>query len=118
MTRFIDGPAAGQILNIKRLPLMLRVVQDSLTGEWDALDQLADVPNPSERIYVYRLDGQPSVAFVDFRGKSGRREGCRMLIGKYRLWPVQPAEDVLRSIPDWQAWCYANAEAIDGWFRS
>lgn len=118
MIRFIDGPAAGQVLTLKRLPLMLRVVQDSLTGKWDALDQLADVPNPSERIYVYRSWGEPSVAFVDYRGKGGRREGCRVLMGVYRFWPEQPTEEVLRSNPDWQAWCEANREAIDRGFTS
>jgi hypothetical protein len=54
VTRFIDGPAAGTVLSLKRSPLFLRAVQDPLDGKWDALDQLDDAPRPGERIVVYR----------------------------------------------------------------
>ena len=49
MTRFLDGPAAGVLLALRRAPLYLRVVYHAKREEpWDALDQLADVPGEHE----------------------------------------------------------------------
>lgn len=42
MITFRDGPAAGQVLQLRRVPVLLRVVCSS-RGNWDALDQLAEL---------------------------------------------------------------------------
>ena len=38
--RFLDGPAKGAILDLRRAPLFLRVVSDVDDGTIDALDRL------------------------------------------------------------------------------
>jgi len=58
MTRFLDGPAEGVTLMLRRAPIYLRVVHRGT--EWDALDALDDRPTPDETIYVYVLHGEPT----------------------------------------------------------
>jgi hypothetical protein len=102
---FEDGPAAGQVLRLRRAPLFLRVTYDAGGDVWDGLDQLGDVPNSDEQIYVYERVGPTGVMMVDGTGPDGRRKGWQILTGEYRLYPQQPAEDVLRDNAAWQAWC-------------
>ena len=54
MTRFLDGPAAGNALMLRRAPLFLRVTIDAAGGKVDALDQLDDDPQDGETVHVYR----------------------------------------------------------------
>jgi len=70
MTTFKDGPAKGQTLMLRRAQMFLRVVQDP-KGTWDALDQPDDTPKPEERLYAYRIDGQPAMAHYCIRGGRG-----------------------------------------------
>ena len=72
-TRFIDGPAKGVVLDLERTPHYLRVVHDSETWQWDALDQLDDEPKPTETIFVYRR-GDVARGFA-CRGRRGAVEG-------------------------------------------
>jgi hypothetical protein len=102
MIRFVDGPAAGQVLELQRVPLLLRVVRDCHTGQWDALDQLDDKPKPSEVIHLYLRSGTPQRIQVKADRKAG---GCRWLWhGEYMHLPDQPIIDVLRDNAAWQAW--------------
>ena len=52
---FTDGPAKGYSMGgcFHRAPEYLRVVRE-LDGRWDALDQLDDLPNLGDTIFIYR----------------------------------------------------------------
>jgi hypothetical protein len=52
MIRFLDGPAMGQSLELKRTPRYLRVVR-SAAGTWDALDLIAE-HGPDEATEILR----------------------------------------------------------------
>lgn len=107
-TRFIDGPAKGIVLELERTPIFLRAVHDSRTWAWDALDQLDDEPEPSETVFVYRLDGEVSRGFACSRGKNG---GCRHFFhADYKLYDVQPSQEELRNAEFWQQWTHQEYE--------
>ncbi len=112
MITFLDGPAAGQRLTLRRAPMFLRVVCDA-KGKWDALDQLDDKPAKDEAIHVYRVDQIEGGAFVDGRDpKTGKRWGCYMQMGTYKHWPEQPDDATLRDKAKWQAWVAEAASKI------
>ena len=60
MIQFLDGPAAGHPMRLRRAPIFLRVVVDEKTGEVDALDQINDSPRPGEAMHAYRITEKPS----------------------------------------------------------
>ena len=102
MIEFIDGPAAGQALNLRRAPLYLRVVV-SRAGVWDALDMPEDAPKPREAVHVYRRVGD--VSRVHLLGQiGGRKQGWWMVSAKYEFCAEQPADDVARDNARWAAW--------------
>lgn len=110
MTTFVDGPAAGQHLSLKRAPVFLRVVvaDGGLSGpKWDALDQLCDTPQRKEVIYAYRIVGQPSMVHIN-RGRRGGSGFYQM--AQYRLVLEQPSDAVMRSNFEWRAWCESRGE--------
>jgi hypothetical protein len=109
MTTFIDGPACGQRLMLRRAPYFLRVVE--LNGKWDALDQLADEPEPNEKLYAYEMVGMPSFAFVDFGGKQKHLSGC-YVFAQYKLVPPQPDDIDMRLTDRWRVWARAHAPAF------
>lgn len=111
MSRFIDGPAEGIDLQLRRAPLLLRAVKSPL-GKWDALDQLDDVPRADERIYVYQADPETLVRWHQRcsgknRAASGFYEAC-----EYRFLHDQPADDVLRDPAKWAAWMTERGQQI------
>lgn len=99
---FIDGPAKGTALELRRLPLYLRVVI-SQGGVVDALDQPDDEPAPFEGIYAYRMvDGTRISGFL-----CGNRKavGCKQFnSAAYRLCVQQPSESILQSRKLWVKW--------------
>lgn len=98
-TYFLDGPAQGKSLNLRRLPHFLRVVI-SADGTVDALDQLDDVCASSETPHVYRMEGSVGRAIFCSRG-----HGCRTEeIADYRYHDQQPEESVLRDNDAWAEW--------------
>lgn len=102
MTSFLDGPAKGKSLMLKRSPLFLRVVVKG--GEWDALDQVADEPAQEETVHVYeRTLNQGSVHLL-LRGNAKAASGFYAR-AHYRLHDHPPAERTLRSSKLWQTWC-------------
>lgn len=105
MTKFLDGPAAGKVLDLRRAPLLLRVVIDR-RGNVDALDQVDDVPHAGETIHVYRLQGPPQRVHLCIRGKGRSGSGWRE-IGEYALNSEQPADEVARDNRRWRAWAEA-----------
>lgn len=102
MTTFVDGPAKGQTLMLKRAARFLRVTEEN--GKFDALDQLGDSPKAAEKLFAYEIEGPPGYAFVDFGGKQRTASG-RYAIASYRFVPEQPSDDRLRNEELWDAWC-------------
>ena len=98
--RFLDGPACGTILALKRAPLFLRVVIDA-DGTVDALDQLDDEPKPTEGIFVYIRDGKPSTYHVLC---TPRRLSGWHLDADYRLYAEQPGDEETRDNHAWRKW--------------
>jgi hypothetical protein len=89
------------VLDLERTPRYLRVVHDSETWQWDALDQLDDEPKPTEKIFVYRR-GELARGFA-CRGRRGG--GCRTFIdAEYSCLPVHPADADLRDNGKWRKW--------------
>lgn len=106
--RFLDGPAANQVLNLRRAPVVLRVVQSS-RGNWDALDQVGDVANAQERIYLYGLQSVPRFHFIRSSQKSLSGGWAN---AEYSFMCKQPAEFTMRDNDLWNAWCDQNQTAI------
>jgi hypothetical protein len=109
MIRFADGPAAEQLLMLRRAPLYMRVVFNTLKQEWDALDQLVDKPDPGDAIFVYRRVGEPSHAFIDWTEKGRRCGGC-FASASYSYVAEQPDEAVVRNTEKWRDWCWAQVK--------
>lgn len=106
-TRFLDGPAAGTVLDLARAPQFLRVVI-SPAGAVDALDLLDDQPQEGERILAYRLASQVQRGIVCSRGLVEGR--CRRWVAaEYRLHGVQPDELVARENDLWSLWAMSQA---------
>lgn len=98
MTRFLDGPAKGQTLMLKRAPVFLRVTNHG--DRWDALDQLNDAPLPEERIFAYRATGPAGGVHINrYGGKGGFYAAC-----EYELCPAQPTDAEARDVGDWASW--------------
>lgn len=103
MIRFVDGPAAGVTLMLRRAPLYLRVTKGP---HWDALDQLNDFPDPDEVLTAYRRVGTPGMVHIDFT----RKRSAWFAVATYRVVPDQPPDRVVRSTYLWRAWCWATRE--------
>lgn len=104
MMKFIDGPAAGQVLALHRTPILIRAVVNS-KGKWDALDQLSDTPSADERIFLYILAEKPMPVHINAK-KGGGWYG----IGTYAYVPEQPSDTDMRD--RWQEWCDENEERL------
>lgn len=103
---FTNGPAGTTILQLRRYPVMLRVVCGP--AGIDALDQLDDQAEPDERIYVYRLMERPASCHID-GVRNGRRFGEWTKIARYEVLPDGAPDDaVLRDNEKWMAWCNDN----------
>lgn len=102
MCRFLDGPAAGVTLLLRRAPLFLRAVNNR--GDWDALDQLNDTPAAHEAIVAYRRVAAPAIAHIN---RGGHGSGWYAL-ADYRVVVDQPAEAELRDTAKWRAWTEAH----------
>lgn len=107
MVKFVDGPAAGVILEIRRAPKLLRVVVDD-AGKWDALDQLDDKPRLNETVHVYRLASEVTNVHLCRRGR-GARSGW-VAIAEYRHYAQQPDKATGIHQRLWQAWATARLE--------
>jgi hypothetical protein len=96
VTTFIDGPAAGTNLMLRRAPIYLRVTIDAAAGKVDALDQLDDRPEDQETVHVYRkVPGTRSMFCI-------RPGGC-FETAEYRWIPDAVGEE-LRETSAWRAW--------------
>ena len=114
--RFLDGPAAGRSLGLRRVPLFLRVTIDRRSGRVDALDQLDDVPMPGEAVHVYQGDRETLMALpqdwiICVRTADGMGRAATGS-GDYRHRPDVDGEQ-LRDTGAWRAWCRAQPEAAE-----
>lgn len=98
MTTFIDGPAKGQTLQLRRAPIFLRVVWDG--SKWDALDQLDDKMLAHEKGYAYQLSERPGAMHINYGGKR-RNESGFYPMSKYKLCPRQPLQSIMRVNTTW-----------------
>jgi len=106
MTTFLDGPAQGKTLMLKRAPFFLRVV--IVGGQIDALDQLGDTPRKEEAVHVYIR--QPGAMHNAIHLNTGRKPGGGWFSrADYKLSPVQPDDATARRTATWQRWCELNA---------
>lgn len=110
MTKFLDGPAQGNTLMLKRAVLLLRVVtKDGKT--WDALDQPEDTPAPDEKIQVYALKEHRGNCHVKLGGQAKNASGFYPM-SDYVLCKIQPDDIVARDAGKWSAWCHAHDSQI------
>lgn len=92
---------------LKRAPYFLRVTSESgPIAKWDALDQLEDVAQPSEKLYVYKIKGEPGRVHILKRGgKTGFDGSGWFMTAEYEYFPTQPADAILRDNNEWHKWC-------------
>lgn len=106
MTTFIDGPAGGKTLMLKRAPLFLRVTKKH--DEIDALDQLDDTPRRDEEIFVYVR--QPGAMLKAIHLNTGSKPGGGWFSrASYKLSELQPLEMEMRTNEAWRVWCEDQA---------
>lgn len=118
MSRFIDGPAGGVELSLRRAPIMLRVVHMApRSAPWDALDQPGDSPAQGELVYVYRMlpaDRSSVMRYhLSCRGKGKSASGWYES-ASYEFLPDQPGDQHTRDNKAWAAWCDANKDHLLG----
>lgn len=101
MTKFLDGPAAGQSLLLKRSPNLLRVISHG-DGTFDALDQPEDTLRQDEFfVTVYVL--HKHIGNCHIRASKGR-SGFYPIV-EYKMFHVQPLDSVMRNNEEWVRWC-------------
>jgi hypothetical protein len=99
--RFLDGPAAGQLLPLRTCPQFLRVVVDPI-GKVDVLDQPEDFPRDNETIFAYRMV-ENTFRRVWVRAQKREASGAYDS-GDYKLIVPQPSEPALLSRGLWVDW--------------
>lgn len=102
MTTFLDGPAMGQNLMLKRAPSFLRVVVCINGKDIDALDIPEDEAKDDEEIYVYILDQEPGKCHV-YKRPTG---SGWYVIAQYKLCPEQPLS--VRDNNVWHEWVMSH----------
>lgn len=99
MTSFLDGPAAGHTLMLRRTPVYLRVVIDR-KGKVDALDQLTDTPAAGETCHCYVLARKLGACHI----RAGKGRSGFYPVAEYRYRKAQPDQKVMLSNRDWAEW--------------
>jgi hypothetical protein len=111
MTTFEDGPAKGRVLQLRRAPVFLRVVESPGpvgTIRWDALDQPCDTPQRDEKLHAYCVAEVPGWCHV--RASGGK--GGVYPFAKYRLCATQPDDAVMRDRSQWTEWCKTQLHTL------
>lgn len=108
MIKFLDGHAEGQVLELRRLPMFLRVVR-SRGGNWDALDQLDDEPKASETIFVYKRRDDLPISKIHVC-RSPRSKSGWLVSASYSVLPEQPGDEDVRSTAAWRPWVEERPE--------
>lgn len=107
----VDGPCAGTY-SIRRAPYFLRAVAGTTRNTSDVLDQLGDVPMPTEVVYVYELDRSERHFDPDTWVRQMNAFLCPPpgATGTYRHRADVDGEE-LRETGAWRAWC--RAQVVD-----
>lgn len=100
MVKFIDGPANGAELSLRRAPKYLRVVV-GINGLVDALDQKEDKPTKEESVHAYIQCWRS----YHFGWMCTRNSGC-FIVGdfNYKFMSEQPSDEVIRDLSSWEQW--------------
>ncbi len=111
MTTFVDGPAKGKTLMLRRAVVFLRVTVNE-AGEIDALDQPEDTPKPSEEwIYAYINTGErEGNVHIRYGGNKKHLSGFYPM-AEYRLYSFQPPDEIMRDNAKWREWCESKRTA-------
>lgn len=109
----LDYPTFKGPITVERIPKFLRFTCAGplSSGNWDALDQLEDVPKPDEHVFAARLHSTSKV-HID-RVVKRKRVGEWITTAEYRMIDDGPPEAVLRDNEAWRAWCLQRV-ADDG----
>jgi len=102
MTSFLNGPAQGKTLQLKRSPHFLRVVEAN--GKWDALDKLSDKPEKHETLYAYEITGTAGQVHI-----YGTKISGWYSLANYKFIASQPTDAQMRDAATWRQWCMDNA---------
>jgi hypothetical protein len=103
MTTFLDGPAEGCTLMLRRAPLFLRVVEvPDVPDSFDGLDAFDDSPKDTEIVHIYRRQGEPTRIHLNTGGKKG---GGWFTGGQYVLHTANAPDAITRSLLNWRQWC-------------
>ena len=105
MISFINGPAHGRCLMLSRTPRLLRVVIGP-NDKLDALDQLEDVADASERIYVYRLTKYGGTLCIDGEKFRSISHMATYTFMEPPFLEAQPEESQIRDNDAWHKWCW------------
>lgn len=108
MITFADGTAMNSLLQLKRMPIFLRVVRDTVTDKIDALDQLEDEAKPTEYLTAYLLD-QKTAGHYHVHRKGG---GGFYPSGTYHRIEHQPSQETMRDNDAWTLWVEKQAEIL------
>lgn len=108
MIRFLDGPASGVTLTLRRAPIFLRVVTKDGTN-WDALDEKGDEWRHGERVYVYILQDRPTAVHMKCARKA---DSGFYAAGEYRHLDEEIAPGTLRDNESWTLWCRDHADRL------
>lgn len=100
MLELKDGPCEG-VYYCKRAPYRLRAVVNG-QGEKDVLDLVDDTPADDEKVYIYRLEGEPGWMHIH-----GTKIHGFYATGTYFHMPEVDGE-ALRDNAKWQEWALAQ----------
>lgn len=112
MITFLDGPAAGRTLAVRRAKFFLRVTFDG--KKWDCLNEMWDEAAAAEKLFVYILTEKPTA--VHIKGRT-RADSGWYAMARYRFLARQPADADIRANANWRRWCFAEADLLDQWKR-
>ena len=105
MTRFVNGPAAGKVMMLRRSP-PARFLRVTIRGvDFDALDMLDDEPREDEQLFAYRLTEYKGMAHLLM---SPRKNSGWFPMSVYEFVEDQPADAVMRDGDRWREWCMAQ----------
>jgi len=101
LTTFLDGPAEGKTLMLRSAVVFLRVTE--VKGDFDALDQPDDTPDPNETLYAYQIAAHHGNCHI----RSGTKGASGFYaIASYRLCPEQPTDEIMRDNVAWRQWVF------------
>jgi len=112
MITFVDGPAPGQTLVVRRAKFFLRVTFDG--SKWDCLNEYFDTAAAGETLYVYLLIEKPTAVHLKMTKRS---QSGWYAMARYRFLPEQPADADIRENASWRIWCLAQEDLLAEWKR-